>query len=154
VEDGAIAQSLSDINDFWSVREAIGEVDHVIGPHLNFDIGLPPSALGEFVCVCEAALKDLTTGPTLYVGHIGDGNLHVIVPIPEHSNDHTWEIENRVFGILSEREGTVTAEHGVGLLKREWLNRTRRPEEILVMRHLKSCLDPKSLLNPGKVILT
>jgi FAD/FMN-containing dehydrogenase len=154
VEDGAIAQSLSDINDFWSVREAIGEVDHVIGPHLNFDIGLQPSALGEFVSVCEAALTDLATGPTLYVGHIGDGNLHVIVPVREHSNDYVWEIENRVFGILSEREGTVTAEHGVGLLKRDWLNRTRRPEEIQLMRHLKSCLDPKSLLNPGKVIPT
>lgn len=152
VEDGAIAQSLSDVDDFWSLREAVGEVDHVIGPHLNFDVGLAPSLLGEFVSACEAALTGLTTSPTIYVGHIGDGNLHVLVPIPEHTKDHVWEVEKRVFGILSEREGTVTAEHGVGSLKREWLNRTRGPEEIRIMRHLKMCLDPKSLLNPGKVI--
>jgi FAD/FMN-containing dehydrogenase len=106
VKDGVIAQSLSDIDDFWSLREAIGEVDHAIGPHLNFDVGLAPSLLGEFVSACEAALTGLTTGPILYVGHIGDGNLHVIVPIAEHTGDHVQEIERRVFGILSERDGT------------------------------------------------
>ncbi|MFB9949008.1 FAD-binding oxidoreductase [Rhizobium puerariae] len=152
VSDGVLADSLSAARTMWSVREAIGDVDREIGAHLNFDIGLAPSQLGEFAEACEKALGDLVTRDILHLGHIADGNLHVIVPVPAGDEVTGTEVERRLFDLLAERGGSVAAEHGIGTLKRPWIDRTRSADEISLMRVLKAAMDPKGILNPGKVI--
>lgn len=152
IADGAIATSLSDAKDMWAIREAIGDIGRETGGHLNFDVGLAPSRLGDFVEACELALKDLVDGRIFYLGHIADGNLHLIVPVPPGNHDIEIEVERRLFDVLAERDGTVTAEHGIGTLKRPWIGKTRSAQELQLMQVLKKAIDPKGLLNPGKVL--
>ena len=85
-------------------------------------------------------------------GHIGDGNLHIIIgprPFDESSHRRAEEI---VYGLLRPHKGSVSAEHGIGLEKRDWLGVSRSPQEIALMRTIKAAMDPKGILNPGKVL--
>jgi FAD/FMN-containing dehydrogenase len=152
IADGVIATSLSDSKAMWSIREAIGDIGRETGGHLNFDVGLAPTRLDDFIEACELALKDMIEEEVFYLGHIADGNLHVIVPISPGDHVLEAEVERRLFDVLAEREGTVTAEHGIGTLKRPWIGKTRTPEEIQLMQVLKKAIDPRDLLNPGKVV--
>lgn len=136
----------------WDLREAIGEVGREYGSFLSFDVGIATSRLGEFVETCDACLGGLIPAKTLYLGHIADGNLHVIVPVETNDEAAATEIETRVYELISKMQGTVSAEHGIGLLKRPWLHKTRSLAEIEIMRRIKSVLDPANILNPGKVI--
>lgn len=152
VEDGVLAQSLAEMNGLWRIREAVGDVDADFGPHINFDLGIAPSRLGLFCDACDAILADTdgVTG-TLKVGHIGDGNVHLLVA-HEEDDAAAEEIERRVYGLVSQWDGTVTAEHGIGRIKRAWLRCSRSQEEIALIRMIKAQLDPKGLLNPGVMI--
>ena len=86
-------------------------------------------------------------------GHLGDGNLHLIVGIGSDSSDARHAVEEIVYGMLRERDGTsVSAEHGIGLQKRDYLIRSRPAAEIALMRTLKIALDPHNILNPGKIL--
>ena len=149
VEDGVLAKSLAEAQALWSVREAVGEVDDDFGPHINFDIGVSPSALGHF---CEAADAVLATLPeakgALKVGHLGDGNVHLLVA---HDGSAAAEdqIEAAIYGLLRDWQGAVTAEHGVGRIKARWMGHCRTPEELALMRGLKAQMDSSGILNPS-----
>lgn len=152
VTDGVLAKSGGDAIAMWSIREAVGDVDREIGAHLNFDIGLAPSELADFARECDRELGEFVTQDILHLGHVADGNLHVIVPVPADDERRKLEIERRLFDLLAARGGSVSAEHGVGSLKRPWIGKTRSPEELELMRLLKRTLDPTDIFNPGKVI--
>jgi FAD/FMN-containing dehydrogenase len=151
ITDAAIAQSPADARAFWQVRDASAEFPRLGWSAKGFDIGIPTGQLGAFVEACRTALtRRWTTAQTAFFGHIGDSNLHLHAyvpggPQPQH------EIEEVVYGTVREWSGTVSAEHGIGLLKRPYLGHTRSPQEIGVMRALKRALDPEGLLNPGKI---
>jgi FAD/FMN-containing dehydrogenase len=151
IEDAALAMSERQARDMWLLREglAIDALPNVI----NFDVSLPTGELGAFAQRCEAALQAHWPGVvSLFFGHIGDGNLHIAVSITELSDEQADELDRIVYAVVREMGGSVSAEHGIGVLKRPYLSFTRSDAEIGLMRRLKAALDPQHILNPGKVL--
>ena len=158
VLDGTLAADVGQQKALWALREGISESLSATGlPHKN-DIALPISQLRGFSEAFERLLATQYPGWELCVfGHIGDGNLHVNIMKPDAlSKDEflarTHEVDRDMFALVKAFRGSVSAEHGIGLLKRDWLGHSRSPFEIELMRQLKGALDPKGLLNPGKVL--
>jgi FAD/FMN-containing dehydrogenase len=151
IRDAVIAQSLADTRALWAVRECTAEFPVRLDP-INFDVSLPIGKIGAFVDVCRAALDTKWPGNQSYFfGHIGDSNLHLTVdghsvPGVEHHAVYAF-----VYDMLGPLHGSVSAEHGIGSLKREFLPISRSPEELAAMRAIKQALDPHGILNPGKL---
>ena len=130
-------------------------VASVITPRIP---SLPISKLSAFCAELELLLEGRYPDCELCLfGHIGDGNLHVNIMKPESLGSDAFlakvhDVDRDMFALVRAHKGSVSAEHGVGLLKREWLEYTRSAVEIDLMRHLKATLDPLGLLNPGKVL--
>ncbi len=155
IEDAAISQSLGDVKSFWGVRDACAEFQTVLGPHCAYDIGLSQTRMDAFADACRARLKAaMPQALSVYYGHIGDGNLH-IVALDRAVTDQPMEAISRiVYDTVRDFGGTISAEHGIGLLKKPYLGYTRSTEELALMARLKAALDPEGLLNPGKVLDT
>jgi FAD/FMN-containing dehydrogenase len=158
VQDGTLAADVGQQKQLWTLREGISEALSATGlPHKN-DIALPLSRLSPFCAELEALLADRYPGWELCLfGHIGDGNLHVNIMKPDAMEKaeflaKTHAVDADLMDLVRAHRGSVSAEHGIGLLKREWLGHTRSPTEIELMRQLKALLDPQGLLNPGKVL--
>ena len=149
IGDAVLARSLSDMADFWAIRDSSSEIEPVLGDHGSFDVGLPPSEIGRFVVACRAALGDLSA---VFFGHAADGNVHVMASVPTPDEDGHRALERIVYDTTRRFGGSISAEHGIGSLKRGWLDHSRSAAEIALMRALKQTLDPAGLLNPGKVL--
>lgn len=152
ISDAAVAQSDSDRRAFWALRDDVVQVV-VGGMPVVFDISVPLAAMEQYV---DALSKDLKAGigeHRLWIfGHLGDGNLHVIVQVPAQSYMTLRpKIEALVYGPLGNLGGSISAEHGIGLEKKPYLAVCRSENEIAAMRALKSALDPDGILNPGKI---
>jgi len=153
IPNAVVAQSVADNQAFWGIRDATGELYGFFPRHMAFDVGLPIAAMDDYVQQCRAALRDALGDPvTLFYGHIGDGNLHIIVFQRGAQDQPKEQVESIVYGLVRDFGGTVSAEHGIGTLKRKWLGHARSPEQVALMRTLKLALDPRGLMNPGKVI--
>jgi FAD/FMN-containing dehydrogenase len=155
LSDAAVSQSVAQTRAFWAVRDICSEFGQVLGPHIPYDIGLAVAGMDEFVRWCKAALASGIPGcDSVYYGHIGDGNLHLVSWVPRLSVDQQPKeaMDRIVYGLVREMGGSVSAEHGIGTLKKKWLGHARSEAEIALMRTLKTALDPDGLLNPGKVI--
>jgi FAD/FMN-containing dehydrogenase len=157
IEDGTLAQDSTQARALWALREGISESLSATGlPHKN-DIALPIAALAGFCAELDALFA--ASWPDFEIclfGHIGDGNLHVNVMKPDRLSKEDFlafahEADRAMFALVRAHGGSISAEHGVGLLKKEWLGYTRTPAEVALMRALKATLDPRGLLNPGKV---
>jgi FAD/FMN-containing dehydrogenase len=152
VKDAIVAQSLREATALWSVRDSPGEWQQAgFWPQLAFDVSVPTGEIGELVSAIDAALRarwpDLVV---LYFGHAADGNLHVSVRMSGHSIPEL-DIERVVYGVVAQRRGSISAEHGIGLLKKEFLHLSRSPAELALMRTIKHAMDPNGILNPGKI---
>lgn len=155
VEDAAISQSLSDVQRFWGVRDACSEFTTHLGAHCAFDIGLPVTAMDAFAKACRSRLTEaMPEALSVYYGHIGDGNLHIVALDRAEKDQPMSRIGGIVYDTVRDFGGTVSAEHGIGLLKKPYLPYTRSAEELALMARIKVALDPAGLLNPGKVIDT
>lgn len=158
VNDGTLAADSDQAKFLWSLREGISESLSATGmPHKN-DISLPVSGLKAFCDELEALLaKDYAGWELCLFGHIGDGNLHVNIMKPEAMEkaaflERTHACDDDIFELVKAHHGSISAEHGIGLLKRDFLGYSRSAIEIALMRELKRTFDPKGLLNPGKVL--
>jgi FAD/FMN-containing dehydrogenase len=153
VKDAIIAKSERESRELWSLRDSPGEWQQTHHwPQLAFDVSVPTGEVGELVAEVAATFKSRWPEITvLYFGHVADGNLHVSVRMSGHSVP-AHEIEDAVYGLVARRRGSISAEHGVGLLKREFLHLSRSPQELALMRTLKQAMDPNGILNPGKII--
>lgn len=158
VLDGTRSASLEQAQRLWVLREGISEALAATGlPHKN-DIALPLAELSSFCARLEALLAERYPGYELCLfGHIGDGNLHVNIMKPDalpkaEFHAKTREVDDAVFTLVAAHHGSISAEHGIGLLKRPYLHYSRSPEELALMRALKATLDPDNILNPGKVL--
>ncbi|WP_298050338.1 FAD-binding oxidoreductase [uncultured Paenalcaligenes sp.] len=151
--DAVIAQSHADAESFWLLRDSVAELLQSFSPTINFDISFPISRIGEAVERLNAVLDTDHPGiKSMFFGHVGDGNIHVVVgPLPEDDGKTEYAIEKAFYDITAEFSGSVSAEHGIGLHKKPWLHYSRTPAELALMRTLKQALDPKNILNPGKV---
>lgn len=150
IEDAVIAASLREERDLWAVRESTAEFGHILGPITAFDVGVRLARAEEAVTRIESGLAERFPGArVLSYGHLGDSNLHFVVNVPgEEQPSHG--IKDFVYGVIRDLGGTISAEHGLGLIKRDWLGHSRSPAEIETMRLVKSALDPKGIMNPGK----
>ncbi|MBI1211813.1 MAG: FAD-binding protein [Alphaproteobacteria bacterium] len=153
VADAAIAQSETDCRAFWSLRDDVGQVA-VGGAPVVFDISLPIKDMDDYTRNLAAALEREIGEHKLWIfGHLGDGNLHVIVQVArENYMQLRSKIEELVYTPLQKLGGSVSAEHGIGLEKKPYLALSRTATELALMRKLKTALDPKSILNPGKIL--
>lgn len=151
IRDAVIAQSVADARALWAVRECTAEFPVRLDP-INFDVSLPIGEIGTFVERCRAALDRQWPGNESYFfGHIGDSNLHLTVDgrsIPGVDHHAVYAF---VYEMLGPLHGSVSAEHGIGLLKREFLPISRSPEELAAMAAIRQALDPHGILNPGKL---
>jgi len=155
--DGTMSQDGSQAAALWSLREGISESLSATGlPHKN-DIALPLAALHAFCAELDALLAARYPDWELCLfGHIGDGNLHVNVMKPddlpkEEFLAKTHEADHAIFTLVKKYGGSISAEHGIGLLKKDYLAYSRSPAELAIMRSIKRALDPKNLMNPGKI---
>lgn len=157
VRDGVLAQNGAEARDLWSLRESISESLSATGfPHKN-DVALPIAALEAFCSELGDVFARRYPGWEICLfGHIGDGNLHVNVMKPEGLDKGSFlarakEADRDLFDLVRRHAGSISAEHGVGLLKKPCLGWSRSPAEIAAMRAVKRALDPDNLLNPGKI---
>ena len=152
--DAAIAKSEAERAAIWGLRDDVAQLTR-LGPILAFDVSLKITEMPGYLAQVRIALQERRGSACRLVvfGHLGDGNLHLIVGIGSDSSDARHAVEEIVYGMLRERDGTsVSAEHGIGLQKREYLIRSRSAAEIALMRTLKIALDPHNILNPGKIL--
>lgn len=152
--DAVIASSESQRHAIWAIREDIEGLLHAAAPVAVFDISLPIAAMDSYIAELVAAV-DAEWGAEARVitfGHLGDGNLHLGVAPRPWSEEARHRAEELVYRPLEKIGGSLSAEHGIGLEKRDWLHVSRNEQEIALMRLLKSTLDPMGLLNPGKVL--
>jgi FAD/FMN-containing dehydrogenase len=159
IGDTAIASSLEQARSMWHLRESIPLAQALEGPNVKHDISLPASAICEFVAATDAALQRRFPGVSLIdFGHLGDGNLHYNVQCPagvdaaEFLGRHEHAVNTLVYDAVAARGGSISAEHGVGSLKREELAARKSPVALALMRSIKLALDPSGLLNPGRVL--
>ena len=158
VDDGVVATTLGQQRQLWALREGISESLSATGfPH-KYDIALPLAGLAAFCADLGAAMAAAYPGYELCsFGHIGDGNLHLNIMQPEEMARADFlsaaGVANAsIYALVQRHGGTVSAEHGIGLLKLPYLKYCRTPAEIATMRVLKTALDPRGILNPGKVL--
>ena len=156
VVDGVLSQSEAQAAALWQLREGISESIAPYTPYKN-DLAVRISDMPDFIEDVDSLVSDSYPDfEVCWYGHIGDGNLHLNILRPETlSVDEFYQrchsISPKLFEQVQARQGSISAEHGVGLLKRDFLGYSRSPEELAVMRGMKDLLDPAGVLNPGKL---
>lgn len=158
VADAAIAGSIEQGKAFWRIRDMFGEVQRHAGGSIKHDVSVPVAAVPAFIREADSAVTALIPGARpLPFGHLGDGNIHYNVTQPEGADKDEYlkrwdEVNAVVFAVVGKYGGSISAEHGVGVIKRDLLPRVKDPVALELMRSIKRLLDPKGILNPGKVL--
>jgi FAD/FMN-containing dehydrogenase len=156
VSDAVLAKSEKERTALWRLRETIPEAQRLDGASIPNDISIPLSKIAEFISYADAAIrKELPSARTFSFGHIGDGNIHFTIQAPGNDaalNAARGRLEGIVQDEAARRNGSISAEHGLGIAKNEAAARYKSETEIAVMRALKKALDPNNILNPGKLL--
>jgi len=159
IDDAVVAESMAQSQALWHVRESIPLAQSEEGPNIKHDISVPVSAIPDFVEHTDAALAARFPGVGMVdFGHLGDGNLHYNVQAPpgmspqEFLARHEHEVNHIVYDAVCARGGSISAEHGIGVLKREELVERKSPVALELMRRIKRALDPENRMNPGRVL--
>ncbi len=159
IGDAAIAESVAQSRTMWRLRESIPLAQAEEGLNIKHDIALPVSRIPAFCDATQATLERAVAGVRLVnFGHLGDGNLHYNVQAPEGESAEVFlrereaQINTIVYDAVMAHHGSISAEHGVGALKREELAQRKSPVALALMRSIKQALDPAGLLNPGRVL--
>jgi FAD/FMN-containing dehydrogenase len=156
--DAALAQSGEQAKRLWTLRESVSEAQKIEGVSIKHDISVPVSRIGEFLDRAGAALEAAWPGIRIVAfGHVGDGNLHYNQSRPEAGENAAFiaatpDVNRVVHDIAHALGGSISAEHGIGQLKREELRRYKSAVELDMMRAVKKALDPQGIMNPGKIL--
>ena len=157
VEDAVLATSLDQRNAFWRLRELLSEVQKYEGGSIKHDVSVPIGAVPGFLADVETRLASDFPGARLVAfGHLGDGNIHCNVSQPVGADKATFlarwdEVNSLVHNLVGACSGSISAEHGIGVMKRTLLPQWKDPLALAVMRQIKATLDPNNILNPGKL---
>ena len=158
VFDATIADSIEQAKMYWRIRELFGEVQKYAGGSIKHDISVPVAAVPAFIKEANEAVVKLIPGARpLPFGHLGDGNIHYNVTQPVGADKAEYmkrwnDVNAAVFAVVKKFGGSISAEHGVGVVKRDLLPSVKDPVALELMHSLKAMLDPKGILNPGKVL--
>ncbi len=158
VADATIAASLEQTTAFWLLRHHIADTQKYEGGSIKHDVSVPVNAVPDFIAEATAAVEAMIPGcrPVPF-GHLGDGNIHYNVTQPVGADRASFlarwdEVNNAVFAVVAKLGGSISAEHGIGVMKRELLPDVKDPVAYELMRSFKRLLDPNGILNPGKVL--
>ncbi len=157
VTDGVLAQSRDQVRQLWALRENISEAQKREGVSIKHDVAVPVARVPEFLSRAEPLLTAAFPGVRIVAfGHAGDGNLHYNLSQPERERNDAFiaatpAVNARVYDLVTELGGTISAEHGLGQLKRDMILRYKSPLEMDMMRAVKHLFDPRGLMNPGKI---
>ena len=156
--DAVLAQSSSQSRSLWHLRESLSEAQKIEGISVKHEISVPVSAIPDFLARADSALVQAFPGVRIIAfGHVGDGNLHYNVSRPDPARnaeliDRQGEVHRLVHDIVHGLDGSISAEHGIGQLKRDEIRRYKSSIELALMRAVKAALDPRGVMNPGKVV--
>jgi FAD/FMN-containing dehydrogenase len=156
--DALIAQNMSQVRHFLALREKLVTAQRFEGMSISHDISVPISRIPEFITRCAAVVEKIAPGARPYpFGHVGDGNIHYNICQPEQVDGKTFlakrpRLNNAVLDIVHELGGSFSAEHGVGILKRDLIHRYKGDVALETMRSIKRAIDPHNRMNPGKVL--
>lgn len=151
VADAVVAQSDTQARALWAIRDGSGEFRSVFWPHVGFDVSIPTGALGDFIHACGDAVRARwPQAKTVFFGHVGDSNIHIGVKVGNAEQPHQ-ALDELVYDLVRRWNGSISAEHGIGVLKRAYLRHSRSAEELVLMKAIKRSLDPRNVLNPGKI---
>jgi FAD/FMN-containing dehydrogenase len=152
ITDAVVAQSIKESQDIWKIRDSSGEFHRTFWPYVGFDVSIPVGDIGRFIDDCKARLAARWPQiQTVWFGHAADSNIHICVRLAGVERQPQQEIDTLVYDCVGEYAGSISAEHGIGVVKRAFLGKSRTAAEIATMRLLKRALDPDSILNPGKI---
>lgn len=158
VEDAVIAANLDQRNAFWKLREVVSPAQKPEGGSIKHDISVPVAAVPAFLAEADAAVTKLIPGARPFAfGHLGDGNIHYNVSQPVGADTEKYlarwhEMNDVVHAVVAKHHGSISAEHGIGVLKRDELPHVKDPVALQIMKSIKATLDPLNILNPGKVL--
>lgn len=157
ISDGLSAQSEQQAKTFWRYREDISESLAKFSPYKN-DLSVRVSKINDFIKDLDSLIqKNYPSWTVVWFGHVGDGNLHLNILRPEGMSKEDFvkecqKVDVQIFQCIQKYSGSISAEHGVGLTKKPFLNFTRSSEEIAILKGIKNVFDPNGLINPGKLI--
>ena len=159
LEDAVIAANETQAEAFWLLRDSIAPAEREKGPAVQHDISVPVDRMPDFVAEAVPMIeRDWPGTQALAFGHLGDGNVHFHVIAPTDAQPAKWmtgdgkAISSQVYELVMRWDGSISAEHGIGQLKRDELARLEDPVKLGMMRAVKQALDPRGLLNPGKLV--
>lgn len=158
LQDAAIAESVAQAHSFWKMREEMSWAQKPEGGSIKHDISVPVASIPTFIKEADAAVLEMVPGARIVCfGHIGDGNLHYNISQPidadkEEFLSHWGEMNHRIHTIVASYGGSISAEHGIGQLKRDELEYFKDAQALDLMRRIKQAIDPKGIMNPGKVL--
>jgi FAD/FMN-containing dehydrogenase len=158
ITDAVIASSLGQARDFWRLRESYSEAQKPLGGSVKNDVSVPVAAIPEFIRRADAAMERICPGARpIPISHFGDGNVHYNIAQPEGmAKDQfmaMWDdMVHAVHEVVLDLNGSISAEHGIGVMKRAELAQAKGPVAMDLMRKIKTAFDPKGILNPGKVL--
>ena len=159
VEDATIAASETQAEALWALRDGISSAERAHGPAVQHDISVPPEAMPDFIEQASASLEARFAGTrAVAFGHLGDGNVHFHLRAPEGAKGGEWEeadgksISAAVHDLVTQWGGSISAEHGIGQMKRDELARLADPAALIILQGVKQALDPLGIMNPGKLV--
>jgi len=159
IAEFAVSEDAEQAERWWRLRKNISEAQKREGISVKHDISVPISRVAEFVAEAGAALRAAFPGIRIVAfGHLGDGNLHYNASMPDPKQNAVFiaqrehEVNRVVYDMVARFGGSISAEHGLGQLKREEITRYKSALELDLMRNIKRTLDPQGLMNPGKVL--
>lgn len=159
ITDATIAANEGQADAFWKLRDSISEAERAEGPAMQHDISVPVAAMADFISEAGATVENAFPGVTVAAfGHLGDGNVHFHVAAPAGVNADDWTrdpgkaISALVHDLVVAAGGSISAEHGIGQMKRDELSRLEDPARLAAVRAIKQALDPLGIMNPGKLI--
>jgi FAD/FMN-containing dehydrogenase len=151
VVDAVIADSDTKIGSLWAVRDGAAEVMGIGFMHA-YDVSLDIADMGYFGEEVERRLREVWPDAVMGLfGHIGDGNVHIIINIGPDTKSLHLQIDEVIYRLIQELNGSVSAEHGIGVMKKPFLGYSKSEAEIMLMQTLKQAIDPKGILNPGRI---
>ena len=152
IDNAVIAKSEAEAASIWQIRDASADVHAAIRPAISLDVSLAIDRMEEFAARADEVAQAVDPRSCIVVfGHLGDGNLHIGVHHADGRPDLGEELEQRIYDLVAACGGSISAEHGIGISKRPYLRHSRSEAEIALMRAIKKAVDPKGILNPGRV---